>query len=284
MADAASRPVLADDLDTLVAFLRGHRRLLVLTGAGISTESGIPDYRDVAGQWKQRQPVRHQDFLSQDAVRRRYWARSMVGWPVFRRARPNAGHGALATLEERGHVHHLLTQNVDGLHQVAGHRRVLELHGNLAWVVCMDCGGRTPRATVQQVMEAANPWLADAVARPGPDGDADLDGAPLDSFSVPACPACGGLLKPDVVFFGDNVPRHRVDEAMAALAESDALLVVGSSLMVYSGYRFCERARDLGKPVAAINLGATRADPMLAAKLAGPCGDSLVAISMALTG
>lgn len=283
MADGAPRPALADDVDTLVAFLRGHRRLLVLTGAGISTESGIPAYRDAAGRWKQRQPVRHQDFLSQEAVRRRYWARSMVGWPIFNRARPNEGHQALAALEERGHVHHLLTQNVDGLHQAAGHRRVLELHGNLAWVVCMDCGGRTPRATVQAMMEAANPWLADAVARPAPDGDAELEGALLDGFSAPACPGCGGLLKPDVVFFGDNVPRRRVAEAMAVLAESDALLVVGSSLMVYSGYRFCERARELGMPVAAINLGTTRADALLAAKLAGPCGDSLTMISMALS-
>lgn len=269
-------------LADLLAFVRAHPRLFVLTGAGVSTESGIPDYRDAAGQWKRRQPVRHQEFLGSPPVRRRYWARSMLGWPVFSRARPNGAHQALAGLEAAGRIHALLTQNVDGLHQAAGHRRVIELHGNLSRVVCTGCGGLLPRAEVQRRLEAGNPWLAGRAATPAPDGDADLDEADLERFETPACPACGGILKPDVVFFGDSVPRPRVEEALALLAESDALLVAGSSLMVYSGYRFCERAHALGKPIAAINLGATRADPLLAVKLHAACGDALAALSGAV--
>ncbi len=269
-------------LRELFDFVGDHPRILVLTGAGVSTESGIPDYRDEDGRWKRRQPVRHQEFMGSIEVRRRYWARSMFGWPVFQRARPNTAHRSLAALEASGRIQGLLTQNVDGLHQAAGHRRVMELHGNLRWVLCMDCAHRMPRTEVQRRLESANAWLAGAAAAPAPDGDADLEGADLDRFEPPACPACGGVLKPDVVFFGDSVPRSRVDEAMTLLAESDALLVAGSSLMVYSGYRFCERARSLAKPIAAINLGATRADALIDVKVRGPCGAVLAELATAL--
>lgn len=261
-------------LDDLAHFVRAHPRLLVLTGAGVSTGSGIPDYRDTEGEWKRRAPVTHQDFMGDAAVRRRYWARSLIGWPQMSRARPNPAHEALAQLQSAGRVRRLVTQNVDGLHQRAGSADVLELHGSIHEVGCMDCRARFPREQVQAQLAQANPRFATLQAAQAPDGDADLETG-FDDFTLPDCPACGGLLKPDVVFYGDGVPRARLDSALDALAQSDALLVVGSSLMVYSGYRFCVKAAEQGKPVAAINLGRTRADAMLAVKLASPCGSAL---------
>jgi len=244
-------------LDALAELLATHRTL-VLSGAGISTDSGIPDYRgpDAAP----RAPMRYQTFLRDDAARRRYWARSSVGWPVTARARPNPAHAAVARLERRGVVHGVLTQNVDGLHQQAGSRRVLELHGSLAAVICLDCGVRSARTVLQERMKRANPAFhaeADDVA---PDGDVEIPDALTRDFVVPACTTCGGTLKPDVVFFGENVPKARVERAWRMLDEADALLVLGSSLTVYSGYRFVRRAREQGKPVAIVNDGPTRAD------------------------
>jgi NAD-dependent SIR2 family protein deacetylase len=263
--------------EALVRFVRRHPRLFVLSGAGISTASGIPDYRDEEGRWKRKSPVEMSEFLASDAARRRYWARSMAGWPAVARARPNAAHAALARLQAAGYVHGLVTQNVDGLHQRAGSRQVIELHGSVDRVVCLDCGGMLARRVVQDWLEAANPSFADAaaVAAGAPDGDADLEPAGLDAFRLPECEACGGTLKPDVVFFGDTVPKPRVEQAMAALASADAVLVLGSSLMLYSGYRFCAAAHRGGKPIAAINLGRTRADPLLQLKLESPCAQAL---------
>jgi NAD-dependent SIR2 family protein deacetylase len=259
----------------LEAFLRRHRRLFVLSGAGVSTASGIPGYRDGDGRWQRRPPVTWQDFRSSEASRQRYWARSMRGWPLVGSARPNAAHRALARLEAAGRIAPLVTQNVDGLHQRAGSTAVIELHGAVGRVICLDCGAVHLRETIQQVLEAANAGVVSAHATPAPDGDADvaLDG--LAAFAVPACARCGGMLKPDVVFFGENVPRERVDAAMCALEAADAMLVVGSSLMVWSGMRFCERAAALGKPIAAINLGRTRADHLLALKVERPCAEAL---------
>jgi NAD-dependent SIR2 family protein deacetylase len=199
----------------------------------------------------------------------------MIGWPKIAAAAPNAAHSALARLEARGGVELLVTQNVDGLHQAAGSRATLDLHGRLGCLRCMGCGAETPRAAFQQALERANPdWLRfDALA--APDGDADLEDADFASFQIPPCPACGGVLKPDVVFYGESVPRERVDAAMAALARADAVLVVGSSLMVYSGYRFLEKAAQLGKPAAAINLGRTRADALLTLKVEADCATAL---------
>ena len=259
----------------LFRFVEEHARLFVLTGAGISTGSGIPDYRDAQGQWKRRQPVTMQDFLRSAAVRRRYWARSMIGWPVLANARPNAAHLALARLEAAGRVQHLVTQNVDGLHQRAGSTRVVELHGTVAWVVCLNCGAEVSRLVIQEMLETANPEYAHLSAATAPDGDADLDAHDLDGFEIPACFRCGGILKPDVVFFGDGVPKERVDAAMDALQQTDAMLVIGSSLMTYSGYRFCEQAHRAGKPIAAVNLGRTRADRLLSLKVERPCADAL---------
>ena len=259
----------------LEAFLTGHRRLFVLTGAGCSTGSGIPDYRDEHGAWKRTPPVTYQAFMGDHATRQRYWARSLLGWPRIARARPNVAHRALASLEARGQSEMLLTQNVDGLHQAAGSLSVVDLHGRLDQVVCMGCGAGSARAEMQIRLASANPdWVAlDAAA--APDGDADLDGRDFGTFQVPACEACGGLLKPDVVFFGENVPRARVDHAMAHLRRADAMLVVGSSLMVYSGLRFVHAAVRADIPVVAVNLGRTRADELLRFRVAAPCGDAL---------
>jgi NAD-dependent SIR2 family protein deacetylase len=256
-------------------FLARHRRLFILTGAGCSTGSGIPDYRDAEGEWKRTRPVTFQAFMGQNNTRRRYWARSMIGWRRFREARPNACHRALARLEARGGAELLVTQNVDRLHQAAGSVRVLDLHGRLDRVRCMGCERPTPRDDFQAELERANPGWLDVEALQAPDGDADLDGVDFSGFVAPNCPACGGLLKPDVVFYGENVPRPRVDDASRHLALADAVLVVGSSLMVYSGFRFVEAAARAGKPVAAVNLGRTRADESLALKVEQPCETAL---------
>ena len=262
-------------VDELCDFAERYPRLLFLSGAGISTDSGIPGYRDADGRWQRSPPVMLADFLRSEAVRRRYWARSMAGWPIVARARPNAAHDALARLEAAGRVEALVTQNVDALHQRAGSAKVVELHGNVHGVVCLDCGERHPRAEIQRVLEAQNPPLPGVTA--APDGDANVECGDLAAFRVPECPHCDGTLKPDVVFFGEAVPKDRVDAASRSLALADAMIVVGSSLMVYSGYRFCELAARTGKPIAAINLGRTRADPLLALKLNMPCAEALTA-------
>ncbi|WP_238394990.1 NAD-dependent protein deacetylase [Pseudoxanthomonas mexicana] len=256
-------------------FISAHRRLFVLTGAGCSPGSGIPDYRDEQGAWKRTPPGTYQAFFGDGINRRRYWARSLVGWPRIAQAQPNAAHRALAALEAQGRCSQLLTQNVDGLHQAAGSRAVIDLHGRLDAVVCLGCGASSSRADVQRRLAEANPAWAGLAAGAAPDGDADLEDRDFATFQVPACDSCGGMLKPDVVFFGENVPRTRVDAAMARLAQADGMLVVGSSLMVYSGLRFVHAAVRAQIPVAAVNLGRTRADDLLRFRMAAPCGDAL---------
>ena len=263
------------DARALREFLDRHEKLFVLTGAGCSTGSGIPDYRDADGEWKRGKPIMLQDFLASHRARQHYWARSLIGFRRMRAARPNGAHRALAALESQGRVAQLVTQNVDGLHQAAGSRSVIDLHGRVDVVRCLTCERRIPREEVQAVLVERNPGLAALDAIEAPDGDAALDGVEFAGFDVPACEACGGLLKPDVVFFGEAVPAERVRHAFAALDEADAMLVVGSSLMVYSGYRFAEQAARVGKPIAAVNLGCTRADPLLSLKIAAPCADAL---------
>ncbi|HEX6738329.1 MAG TPA: NAD-dependent protein deacetylase [Vicinamibacteria bacterium] len=265
----------ADAGGPLASFLGRHPRLLVLTGAGCSTPSGIPDYRDAAGSWKQRPPMTFAEFTGSAAARRRYWAGSLRGWPRVRDAQPNGAHAALARLEAQGRVVRVVTQNVDGLHQRSGSRRVLDLHGRLDAVDCLDCGTPTRREDLQALLLAWNPGFASRPAAPRADGDAAVEEPSLDGFRVPDCRECGGVLKPAVVFFGENVPAVRVDQARRDLADADALLVVGSSLMVYSGYRFVLAARALGRPVAAINLGRTRADELLDCKIVGDCASVL---------
>ncbi|NYT35351.1 NAD-dependent protein deacetylase [Allopusillimonas soli] len=264
------------DLSDLHAFIKRHQRLFVITGAGCSTDSGIPCYRDTAGNWKRPAPMDFRLFMDNPKQRARYWARSMVGWRRFGSARPNAAHYGLAMLEQKGRISLLLTQNVDGLHQAAGSQRVLDLHGRLDRVRCMKCSHVQPRASIQEELEALNDteWL-NLDAMDAPDGDADLECVDFSAFAVPSCPHCGGILKPDVVFYGENVPRTRVDEAYGQLEKADAVLVVGSSLMVYSSYRYIKAAVDLHVPIAAVNLGRTRADAHLALKVRQPCGPTL---------
>jgi NAD-dependent SIR2 family protein deacetylase len=270
-----SVPVDRDALAELCGFVQQYPRLFVLSGAGISTDSGIPGYRDADGRWKRTPPVLLQDFLRSESVRQRYWARSMVGWPMVASARPNIAHDALARLEAAGRLRQLVTQNVDGLHQRAGSSQVIELHGNLDRVVCLECGALHSRALIQRTLEALNSQCQAAAIATAADGDADIEHRDLDPFRVPQCPRCAGIVKPNVVFFGEGVPRDRVDAALRSLEQADAMLVVGSSLMVYSGFRFCEWAGTKGKPIAAVNLGRTRADHLFALKIERPCAEAL---------
>ncbi|TWI67474.1 NAD-dependent SIR2 family protein deacetylase [Pseudoduganella lurida] len=269
-------------IDQLADFLDRHRNVLVLTGAGLSTASGIPGYRDEEGVRHGKPPIQGPEFRSSDALRRRYWARSMVGWPTLAQAAPNDGHVALARLEAAGHVGQMITQNVDGLHQRAGSARLIELHGNIHTVRCLACQRRQHRGALQQRLLRDNPALANVLARPLPDGDAQLEPEALHEFVVPACEVCGGVLQPDVVFFGDNIPAERTREALAWMDEADALLVVGSSLMVFSGFRFCKLAAEAGKPIAAVNAGKTRADELIGLKLALPAQQVLPAVAALL--
>lgn len=260
---------------SLQDFLDRHRRLFVLTGAGCSTNSGIPDYRDADGNWKRQQPVTYQAFMGDEETRRRYWARSMIGWRRFGRALPNDAHRALARLEKSGKSEVLLTQNVDRLHQAAGSERVIDLHGRLDLVRCMGCGRKSMREDFQEQLGRLNAEWLDLDAAAAPDGDADLEARDFTSFVVPACPHCAGMLKPDVVFFGETVPRDVVDTAAEHLRQADAMLVVGSSLMVYSGFRFVQMAASAGIPITAVNLGRTRADELLALKVEQACESAL---------
>jgi NAD-dependent SIR2 family protein deacetylase len=269
----AAPPLVTPDPSALAEVLARHHRWFILTGAGCSTQSGIPAYRDETGAWKHKPPIQYRDFVGSEALRRRYWARSFVGFERVHRAQPNTAHRALAQLEQLGRARLLVTQNVDGLHQKAGSASVIDLHGQIAHVECLACRERFERASLQALLLEHNPWLSSAVATgTTPDGDAELAPGTWEGMVVPGCERCGGVLKPAVVFYGENVPRARVEDAYAALAESDALLVVGSSLMVFSGYRFARRAVELGKPVVVVNSGTTRADPLASLKLSGECG------------
>ncbi|MEM9207847.1 MAG: NAD-dependent protein deacetylase [Pseudomonadota bacterium] len=268
-----------DATSVLTDFFEQHQRVAVLSGAGCSTASGIPEYRDDDGEWKHARPVQFQDFLASADVRRRYWARSFAGWRNVGRARPNRTHTALAELEDRGFVTALITQNVDNLHRAAGSRNVIDLHGVLRIVVCLQCDRRLDRDDMQTRLADANPGWVAQVSGLAPDGDAHVHASGVADFVVPPCENCGGVLKPDVVFFGENVPRERVEQSYAALAESEALLVVGSSLMVFSGFRFVREAHSAGKPVAIVNRGRTRGDDLATIKLEADCGEILGAAS-----
>ena len=270
-------------LDALQEFVTRSRRLLVITGAGCSTDSGIPDYRDGDGGWKRPPPMTFQQFMGSVAARQRYWARSMVGWRLFSAGRPNGAHRALRQLEALGNIELLVTQNVDGLHRRAEQEHLLELHGCLDEVVCMDCGRKHARARFQRLMLANNPAWESLTAVMGPDGDVDLE-TDFSSFVIPACPHCSGVLKPDVVFFGESVPRERVQATYDALARADGVLVVGSSLMVYSGFRFVRDAAVAGQSIAIVNRGRTRADALAELKLEAGCAEVLEALLARLSG
>ncbi|MGF6109022.1 NAD-dependent protein deacetylase [Pseudomonas sp. ADAK2] len=264
--------------------LMADQPFAVLTGAGISTPSGIPDYRDNQGVRRGRQPMMYQEFLAAPESRRRYWARAMLGWPRVRLASPNAAHEALASLQSAQQIGGLITQNVDTLHDQAGSHDVIELHGSLHRVLCLDCGRRSERDAIQQLMEVQNPYLAGVDAVQAPDGDTLLDPAFEARFQVPHCPHCGEeRMKPDVVFFGENVAQVTAARAMAAVEKAAGLLVVGSSLMAYSAFRLCRAVVDQGKPLIAINLGKTRADDILDMKIEGSCEQLLPLLTQRLT-
>ncbi|MGY2251981.1 NAD-dependent protein deacetylase [Pseudomonas reactans] len=260
-----------DHLDTLYRAM-AERRFLVLTGAGISTSSGIPDYRDSEGVRRGKAPMMYQEFLATPQARRRYWARAMLGWPRVRIAQPNKAHLALAMLQQHERISGLITQNVDTLHDQAGSHDVIELHGSLHRVLCLDCQLRSQRDAIQRQMEIDNPYLSQVHAVQAPDGDTLLDPAFEEHFQVPRCPHCNGeRLKPDVVFFGENVAPATAARAMAAVERAEGLLVVGSSLMAYSAFRLCKAMVEQGKPVIAINLGKTRGDELLQVKIEAEC-------------
>ena len=252
-------------------WLDAHDRIFVLTGAGISTASGIPDYRGPDGLWKRNAPITYQAFVRDPAMRARYWMRSFVGWPLVAKARPNSAHAALVELESQGRLSTLITQNVDGLHAHAGQKHVIDLHGRIDQVVCLGCGARSLRANIQDRLAAAHPHWQHLDATTAPDGDADVEPGAIGPIESPACLECNGLLKPDVVFFGENVPRERVAGAHEALRMSDAMLVIGSSLMVYSGFRFARMAHEAGMPIALLTRGITRADDLATLKIDADC-------------
>ena len=279
--DALPAPDATAAVDTLFQLLRG-RRTVVLTGAGCSTESGIPDYRGAGTRARARNPIQHREFLTRPETRARYWARSLLGWPRFSSARPNAAHHALAELERGGHVPGLITQNVDRLHHAAGSARVIELHGALARVRCVDCDALEARVALQERLLALNPDFAHQVLELRPDGDAELSSELLSSFHVPACLRCGGTLKPDVVFFGDNVPAPTVEAAFSLVEEGEALLVVGSSLAIFSGYRFLVRASQRRMPIAILNIGECRGVELADVRVEARAGDVLPRLAEAL--
>ncbi|MDV3128258.1 NAD-dependent protein deacetylase [Mycobacterium sp. 21AC1] len=267
------------DAPELVALLQ-ERRVAVLTGAGMSTDSGIPDYRGPDS--PPSNPMTIRQFTSDPVFRQRYWARNHVGWRHMDRTMPNAGHRALAALEFSGVVTGLITQNVDLLHTKAGSRDVVNLHGTYAQVVCLDCGHTLERSLLAELLETANPGFVERAESVGgiavaPDADAVV--ADTASFVIVDCPACGGMLKPDIVYFGENVPKDRVEQAYSLIDEAEALLVAGSSLTVYSGYRFVRHASAHGIPVGIINRGHTRGDELAAVKVEAGCSEMLALLA-----
>lgn len=277
-------PSAAVKIKPLIDFIRKHPKLFVITGAGISTGSGIPDYRDRNGIWKRQPPIMHQDFVKSESVRKRYWARSLIGWRFFGRAQPNASHRALADLESGGYVQQLVTQNVDGLHQRAGSQRVINLHGCIDTIRCLSCSRNDPRSVFQSRLEQENPHYSSLAATVAPDGDADLEELDFKDFIVPSCIDCNGAYMPKVVFYGGSVPKGRIEQAYSHLEKSNAVLVLGSSLMVYSAYQFCRHASRANIPVVAINQGRTRHDGNYNIKLDQPCDLALKQISNQLLG
>ncbi|KAG3278910.1 NAD-dependent protein lipoamidase sirtuin-4, mitochondrial [Ictidomys tridecemlineatus] len=274
----SSPPLDPEKVKELQRFITLSKKLLVMTGAGISTESGIPDYRsEKVGLYARtdRKPIQHGDFVRSAPIRQRYWARNFVGWPQFSSHQPNPAHWALSNWEKLGKLHWLVTQNVDALHTKAGSQRLTELHGSMHRVLCLNCGEKTPRGVLQERIKLLNPtWNAEAQGL-APDGDVFLSEEQVQSFQVPSCVRCGGLLKPDVVFFGDTVNPDKVNFVHRRVKEADSLLVVGSSLQVYSGYRFILTAREKKLPIAILNIGPTRSDDLACLKLNSRCGELL---------
>ncbi|GAA0410058.1 NAD-dependent protein deacetylase [Cocleimonas flava] len=252
--------------DQLITALKNKRNIWVLSGAGISAPSGIPTYRDNKGNWQAGNPIQHNEFITQESFRKRYWARSMAGWIITGHAKPNAAHQAITQLQESGRVSKIVTQNVDRLHSNAGAKEVIDLHGRIDQIICLDCNDISRRADYQPRLEESNPALNSYIERISskalPDGDANIDDYATDTVNIPPCEKCAGTLMPDVVFFGGIVPKERVELAFKTLAEADCLLVIGSSLKVFSGFRFPRWAHQNNLPLYAINQGEMRGEEM----------------------
>jgi NAD-dependent SIR2 family protein deacetylase len=264
-------------VESLSTWLRRIERWTVLTGAGVSANSGIPTYRDRTGRWLRVNPIQHKEFIESSSKRQRYWARSMVGWVGVSQAQPNSAHYALASLERAGKLDLLITQNVDRLHQKAGSQRVVDLHGRLDQIICLDCGHTESRQSFQVRLLQANPFVTDYQHIARPDGDADVPDAYVKQTTVPLCNECGGVVMPDVVFFGGTVPKSRVETCTESLSRAGGLLIVGSSLQVYSGFRFCRIADKLRIPIVIVNEGSTRADDMATLKVEAAAMSKFVA-------
>lgn len=265
-------------LEQMADLIRARDDLLVLTGAGLSTSSGIPAYRDHQGQWLRRTPIFYQDFMRCPTARRRYWARSFFGWHHVAESKPNAGHLGLAQMEQDGQIKHLITQNVDALHERAGSHRAIEVHGQLGRVKCLDCHAKYDRHEIQKRLQEMNAHWSAEILGYNPDGDVDLDEAAYPDFHVADCDQCQGPLKPDVVFFGESVPQETSSAVQVAINQCDAVLVIGSSLVVMSGYRIVKQAHAMGKPVVSINQGRTRADDLLQFRINGDCSETIQAL------
>ncbi|XP_076294132.1 NAD-dependent protein deacylase Sirt4 isoform X1 [Lasioglossum baleicum] len=271
------------DIMRLKEFIDSHNNMCILTGAGISTESGIPDYRsENVGLYARsnRRPVLYKDFCASDDIRKRYWARNYVGWPRFSSLKPNETHKILNKLEDAQKVRSIITQNVDNLHSKAGSRRVIELHGTAFRVMCLKCDQKICRYYLQEILDSLNPNMTATSQLIRPDGDVDISQEQVKGFVVPACMNCGGILKPDIVFFGDNVPRQVVESVQYNVKHSDSLLILGSTLTTYSGYRIALQANNAGIPIAILNIGHTRADDLASVKVEGRCGEVLSRIFM----
>lgn len=279
-------PVQESDVRRLEDFLMSKPNIVVLTGAGISTESGIPDYRSAGVGLYARsnhKPVQHMEFVKSPGIRQRYWARNFVGWPTFSSTEPNATHHALARFEREGRIQGIVTQNVDRLHTKAGAKNVVELHGSGYVVKCLACEYRIGRHEFQDILNTINPEFKDAPDMVRPDGDVEIPLDYIESFKIPSCPDCGGNLKPEIVFFGDNVPKDRLHKVAEMIYTSDGLLVLGSSLMVFSGYRMVLQNKDLGLPVVIVTIGETRADHLADIKISAKCGDVIPKLFAAKT-
>lgn len=259
-----------NDVEALSQFIELNQPLVAITGAGVSAASGIPTYRDDSGAWQHSNPIQHQDFVTRASARRRYWARSLAGWPEVAGSEPNQTHRSLKTLEDLTLCKLLITQNVDRLHQRSGHRQVIDLHGRLDRVHCLDCQSEIERHEMQEKLWQENPGLNITINHLAPDGDADVADHIIKNFHVPVCDNCGGMLKPSVVFYGGSVPKHTVNRISDAITNTAGVLVVGSSLMVFSSFRFCRAASRAGKPLAILNLGHTRADDLSSLKIEAP--------------
>ncbi|OAD58981.1 NAD-dependent protein deacetylase Sirt4, partial [Eufriesea mexicana] len=271
-------PVKDSDLLELKDFINNHSNICILTGAGISTESGIPDYRSQGvGIYARsnRKPVLYKDFCNKDDIRKRYWARNYVGWPRFSSIKPNNTHEIIKKLEDANKVRCIITQNVDNLHTKAGSKRVIELHGTAFKVMCLNCNERICRYYLQEILNKNNPNITATSQMIRPDGDVDLLEEQIEGFKVPSCENCGGILKPDIIFFGDNVPRQVVESVKYNVEYSDSLLILGTTLSTFSGYRIALQANNINIPIAILNIGKTRADDLANIKVEGQCGDVL---------